>query len=262
MLTCKTIRGLGLLLMILSVVWLSCSREDAFMRPQKIVAESVDTPDIFIQEAVSSAGETRYFATDTVLPGNGITISTPNRYDQYRWKVGNDPRIRKERKFTIYFRQRRHISVRLVGLNGNDESDTFHSDLTVVNSPYDPQASESYLTTPLVDTWRGHNKSNPDHQFKIWFGYYKGGNGNKILAFYNLPEGCPEYSDNSGDYNYGAHVVDIGFKAFTYESAIVGCRNTWGWGRLKANREKLVVNYSFVDSARENRLKKTFISKR
>lgn len=247
--TVKTILTYGFtaLMGVCCLFWFSCSRDEPFMKPDKVEeADSleenqIDTPDIFIQEKVfSSSSDIRYFTTDTVLTTNDVIISTPNAYESYRWKVGSDPDIREKQKFSIWFDFTTRVKVRLIGTKQNGNKDTFSRHLTVLNHPV---VDTLHYTTPLIDTFKGSLKSNPDHQFKVYFGKEKPfGSNTKSLFFYNLPEGC-----KNDKWGIDIRHYNIGYRSVALSTSMTGCKGIYGFGRLKNNGQKLRVEYRTDD---------------
>lgn len=245
---------------ILFFLMLSCSRDEPFTEPKayeearqdSLEANSIDTPAIFIQEElVISSDSSMYFHSDTVLPNNDIAISTPLDYEKYRWMVGNDPQIRKGRKFTISFGQRYdELSIRLIGVTKDGKKDTIYGNITILNDPFAPGMRgdtilpKNFTTTPLVDTFKGYNKSHPNHKFKIWLGYVEYRSYGYQLWFYNLPKGCYVNDTNEYGKDIAPSPTDIAYTAYS-----VGgwCKNMFAIARLSKNREKIKVKYKYVD---------------
>lgn len=246
---------------ILVFFMLSCSREEPFTEPKayeeaqkdSVETNSIDTPAIFIQEKIFlDESDVHYSKTDTVLTGNDVFISTPKDYESYKWLVGNEPDFRSSRKFRIWFKNPVRVKVRLFATDEKGETDTFSRYLTSLKYPLTVMNNK----VPLIDTFKGYNKSNPSHKFKAYFALRKfEGAYDSTMMFYNLPEGCK-------DGKFGVENFHLGYKAFVYGSSMIGCRNVYGWGYLTENRQGMKVEYEVVDSNRENWIDKVFIGKK
>ena len=233
----------------------ACNQEDSSPEPDEPDEKKrVDTPDIFIQEKIYLRGyDIHYSKTDTVLTGNDVFISTPKDYESYKWWIGREDRFRSGRKTEIYFIDPVRVKVRLYGKKENGGTDTLTRFLTVLN---DPDVSLNH-TTPLVDTFKGYNKSNPGHKYRVHLTRTQPPMFSRpTLMFYNLPEGCPEQE------KVGINNIDIGFKSMVFKSCLVGCNCVYGWVYLHENRQRIRAEYEYYkrpDSGKNYKVNKTFI---
>ena len=235
----------------------ACNQDDSSPEPDDPdETKRTDTPDIFIQEKINIyESDIHYSKTDTVLTGNDIFISTPKDYESYKWWIGREDRFRSGRKTEIYFADPVRVKVRLYGTKENGGTDTLSRFLTVLNHP----VVSLNKTTPLIDTFKGYNKSNPGHKFRVYFAKTQPiGFPDPTLWFFNLPEGCAERE------NVGIGVTDfsIGFEAMVFSSCSAGCNCVYGWVYLQENRQRIRAEYEYYkrpDSGKNYKVNKTFI---
>lgn len=233
----------------------ACNQDDSPPEPDEPdETKRIDTPDIFIQEKIFIAeSDIHYSKTDTVLTGNDVFISTPKDYESYKWWIGREDQFRRGRKIEIYFTSPVRVKVRLFGTKKNGKTDTLSRFLTVLNDPFVSLNN----TTPLIDTFKGYNKSNPSHKFKVYFAKTQPiGFPDPQLWFFNLPEGCPRQE------KVGIVNISIGFKAMVFQSDDGGCNGVYGWAYLQDNRRRIRAEYEmykYPDSGEAIRVSKTFI---
>jgi hypothetical protein len=158
---------------------------------------------------------------------------------RYEWKIGTDTRTFTEPSFTLYFgTPGTTIDVKLKVYK--DEDPNCPDNVVRVDSMTKKLTIIDYNITYIGGTYRGYNTDSPNHEFDVEIRF---DSTEAILGAYvihNLPEGC--------------NLENSPFKAVTlfafrerffmnYRSSNSTCERPKGWGRLKEDRNTLVIDY-------------------
>lgn len=152
--------------------------------------------------------------------------------------------------------------VRLYGTKQSGKTDSLSRYLTVLNQPFESLRNPSpdiKNTSPLVDTFKGYNKGNPDHKFKVYFAKKQPESLEEPkMMFYNLPEGCVDKKK----WGLGNSSLSIGYNAMAFSGDFAGCHHAYGWVYLQENHKHIRAEYSmykYPDTGGSVKVNKIFI---
>jgi hypothetical protein len=186
-----------------------------------------------MEEKVGYQDQVRRFEVDTIAAHRNSTIffTAEDSLAEYEWTVGKDPRIYRERSFSLNFdRAYGNVPVRLIVRKTPNKScfpydngvDTLVKNLNVV--PLEQ--------APIVGEYEGYNLSDPSRRFTISI---------TQEGLSNLPGGC--FYRISNEIAIGSTALQVYSSTFDPE---YGACSVSGWGVLQQkNRREIVFEYKY-----------------
>ncbi len=182
-------------------------------------------------------------STDAALTSGSVTFKASEKYDSVQWIVGNDPRVFKEKQFSLIFGTPEIINTTLIGFISKQyqcdgkQIDTISKRLEIL------PARNSFLT----GKYKGIRASNPADSFIVEIKQVNEPTWYEDYFIYNFPKGCnarfPPYPNDAG------YLISAGAKNFRMRNALPAIQEclfeVYGTGSLRRNNDSLIIDFSY-----------------
>jgi len=222
-------------------------------------------PDYF-PDFIISENEFDSTGTDTVLINSYVNFQAPNKYQEYEWKIGNDPTIYTGAQLTLFFDETNTVPGELISVQFFGKG-FYDSCLSERHGKIDTVIKSFRIIgwdqAPIIGKYEGYFESDKNSKQTIEIRYIDTIPSAGCSPFYgcfrlfNIDKGCNMTITNPGiyplnvtDLNMGKGAKKLSFDAFTQGANFTNnCHAPKGYLSLSpTNRDSIIAVFTYSES--------------